>query len=197
MKREWERLTCFWRSRGGLQHGDFVLVCVWVPPFVFLLFRWWWRSWLAAWVLPFSDLQGGIEETVMLMLVFLGFFVCVFSVFFGSMYFLSLCFAGFLPSVLLCFFFSFGRSPLLSLYRASGNLGGGNGCPPKCSVIDAFNEENVRSGCQRTKRLCLYWQNRGRVKRRWTVVAKWPRFAGCEFAPCNSSNFAIKPLVKI
>jgi hypothetical protein len=47
---------------------------------------------------------GGIEETTMLMLVFLGFFVRVFSVFFGSMYFLSLCFVGFLPSVLLCFF---------------------------------------------------------------------------------------------
>jgi hypothetical protein len=69
--------------------------------------------------------------------------------------------------------------------------------PPKCSVTNAFNEENVRGGCQQTKRLCLYWQSRGRVKRRWTVVAKRPCFAGCEFGPCNSSNFAIKPLVKI
>jgi len=47
------------------------------------------------------------------------------------------------------------RSPLLSLYRASGSLGGGNGWPPKCSVTEAFNEENVRVGCQLTKRLCL------------------------------------------
>jgi len=65
----------------------------------------------------------------MLMLVFLGFFVRVFSGFF-----LALCI--FFLSVLLGFFplsslvFSFARSPLLSLYRASGSLGGGNGCPP-------------------------------------------------------------------
>jgi hypothetical protein len=26
---------------------------------------------------------------------------------------------------------------------------------PKCSVTDAFNEENVCVSCQRTKRLCL------------------------------------------
>jgi hypothetical protein len=47
------------------------------------------------------------------------------------------------------------RSPLLSLYRASGSLSGDNGWPPKCSVTEAFNEENVRVGCQLTKRLCL------------------------------------------
>jgi len=167
-------------------------------PSVFLLFRWWWRSQLAAWVLPFFDLQGGIEETVMLMLIFLGFFVCVFSVFFfGSMYFLSLCFAGFLPSVLLCFLSpSWGClcSAFIEPVAASVVV---TAAPPKCSVTNAFNEENVRGGCQQTKRLCLYWQSRGRVKRRWTVVAKRPCFAGCEFGPCNSSNFAIKPLVKI
>jgi len=60
-------------------------------------------------------------------------FCVVFSLFFLCIFFL--CFAGFLPSVLLPFsplscsvFFSRVRSPLLSLYRASGNLGGGNGC---------------------------------------------------------------------
>jgi hypothetical protein len=157
MKREWERLTCFWRSRGGLQHGDFVLVCVWLPPSVFLLFRWWWRSQLTDWVLPFSDLQGGIEETVMLMLVFLGFFVCVFSIFF----FFALCI--FFLSVLLGFFplsctvfFSPSRGRLCSAFiepvAASMVV---TAAPPKCSVTDTFNEENVYVGCQRTKRLCL------------------------------------------
>jgi hypothetical protein len=72
--------------------------------------------------------------------------------------------------------FPLARSPLLGLYRASGSLGGGNGWPLKCSVTDAFNEENVRIGCQQTKHLCLWWQSRWRVKRRWTIVAKRPRF---------------------
>ena len=74
---------------------------------------------------------------------FSGFLCLRLSLFFGSVYFLSLCFLG----IFLClprFFFSpspFARSPLLSLYRASGSLGGGNGWPPKCSITDTFNEE--------------------------------------------------------
>ena len=51
----------------------------------------------------------------------------------------------FLCLYFLGFFFpappSLARSPLPSFYKASGNLGGGNGRPPKCSVTDAFNEE--------------------------------------------------------
>jgi len=124
MKREWERLTCFWRSRGGLQLGDFVLVCVWLPPSVFLLFRWWWRSRLAAWVLPFSDLQGGIEETVMLMLVFLGFFVCVFSFFFCVFSFSLFCWVSSLCLALvwkiiqvLCFLNSLYSLPVCFCFR--------------------------------------------------------------------------------
>jgi len=92
----------------------------------------------------------------MLMLVFLGFFVCVFSVFFFfalCIFFLSVL-LGFFP-VLLCFF-SPSRGRLCSAFiepvAASVVV---TAAPPKCSVTDAFNEENVRGGCQRTKRLCL------------------------------------------
>jgi hypothetical protein len=131
MKREWEQLTCFWRSRGGLQLGDFVLVCVWLPPSVFLLFRWWWRSRLAAWVLPFSDLQGGIwgdgDVNVgfsgFLCLRFLCFFLCIFflSVLLGffplscSIFFLWFLLASFSSCSRFLFFFSFS----VALYLAS------------------------------------------------------------------------------
>jgi hypothetical protein len=80
-------------------------------------------------------LQGAIEKTVILMLV-LWVYCLYWSLFYGFLSFVSF---G-------VFFLSLVRSPLLSLYKASGSLGGGNGWPPKCSVIDAFNEENVRLG---------------------------------------------------
>jgi hypothetical protein len=115
-----------------------------LPLFLFLLFRWWWRSRLAGWVLRFSGLQGAIEDDN-ISVGFLGLLLVLVSVLWIS--FLCLFRSFFLSP--------FARSPLLSLYRASGNLGGGNGWPPKCSVTDTFNEENVRVGYQRTKRLCL------------------------------------------
>jgi len=55
MKRGWKRPTCFWILREGLRHRVILPLSTYnLPLSVFLLFRWWWRSRLAAWVLRFS-----------------------------------------------------------------------------------------------------------------------------------------------
>ena len=149
-REEWEWLTCFWKSRGGLQHSDFVLVCVWLSPSVFLLLWWWWRSRLTSWVL--SGLQGAIEKTVMITLVFWA-SILAFSLFcFWLWCFLSLGFAGFLPSVSLCLcwvsslWFSFLCSVISSFYKART---GGKGRLQWVSVaangwnVSAFNGRAV------------------------------------------------------
>jgi len=74
---------------------DYVLSPSVIPPLCFFLF-------LSSGSSFFFGLQGAIEDDD-ISVGFLGFFVCVFSVFFSCIFFL--CFAGFLPSVLLCFFF--------------------------------------------------------------------------------------------
>jgi hypothetical protein len=98
---------------------------------------------------------GGIEETVLLSWFFLGFFVCVFSVFLCIFF---LCFALFSPCLALSvFFFFFGWGRLCSAFiePAATSVVVTAASSPKCSVTDALNEENVRHVCQRTKRLCL------------------------------------------
>jgi len=145
VNRRWEQLTCFWRSRGGLQHSVFFLLSS-VYDFS-LLFSFCFGDdegdGLLLGFFLFLICSGAIEKTVMLTLVF-WVHRLHWSLFLLRVLFFCLCFLGFLFLLLGVF----SRSPpfrevafVLSLYRASGSLGGGNGWPPKSAL--AANGRNV------------------------------------------------------
>jgi len=184
MKGERKERTCFGRRR-CLQRWWILAYCSPLSSFYvrlsacsFCFFqrllkpRRWWRGWPAAnwpagnlfwfWVFVVCRDEGNGRANTRLCVLLLScslrlsvyyFFLWIYALFFLCSFLWFLVFRLGLAS--LFFFLLLARSPLLSLYRASGSLGGCNGWPPKCSVTDAFNEENVRVGCQRTKRLCL------------------------------------------
>jgi hypothetical protein len=102
-----------------------------LPLSVFLLFLWRWRSRFAAWVLLFLACRGAIEDEN-INTGFLGLLLVLVCVLWVSILCLSQFFLSFPASPSLCFAFLSPalRSPLLSLYRPSNSLGGGNSCPP-------------------------------------------------------------------
>jgi hypothetical protein len=128
-----------------------------LPLSVFLLFLWRWRSRFAAWVLLFFGLQGRLKTRI-LMLVF--WVYCLYwSLFYGFLSSVSPSFS-FVPSLsvsLFCLFppLSWGRLCLAFIQPATASVVVTVAPHPKCSVTDAFNEENVCVSCQRTKRLSL------------------------------------------
>jgi hypothetical protein len=98
---------------------------------------------------------GGRLKTMILVLVF--WVYCLYwSLFYGFLSSVSPSFS-FVPSLsvsLFCLLFS-GRLCSAFIEPAAASVVVTVAPHPKCSVTDAFNEENVRVSCQRTKRLCL------------------------------------------